>query len=267
MRPIIITGKQIGGKLSSMPPRYRIPRRLIASAALDLLRGAPRSFRQDARVCAEAVVPALDYAGCEYIPDHPCVVTINHFSRPGFPAWWLALSVSAAIPAEVHWLVTAAWTFPGRPWAGWGEAASRQVLSRLARMYGFSSMPPMPPRPEELRERALAARRLLEAARLGQSGWIGIAPEGRDGPGGTLQAPPSGSGRLLLLLAGLGLPCLPAGLFEQDDCCYVRFGQPYRLAVPTDLPAQARDRQASRIVMTRLAALLPERLRGEYSAL
>jgi hypothetical protein len=250
-----------------MPPRYRIPRRLMVSATLDLLRGSRRLFSRDARLCVGSVHPPLAYDGCENIPSHPCVITINHYSRPGFTAWWLALGVSAAIPAEVGWLVTAAWTFPGRPWARWGEAASRRILARLTRMYGFISMPPMPPRPEELQARAKAVRGLLESARLGRSGWIGMAPEGRDGPGGVLQPPPSGSGRLLLLLAGLGLPCLPAGLFEQDDVCHVRFGPTYRLAVPADLSSRERDVQASRMVMTHLATLLPERLRGPYSEL
>ena len=250
-----------------MLPRYRIPRHLFVSVAFDLLRDSPRSFRGDARVCANAVRPPLAYTGCEYIPAQPCVITINHFTRPGFPAWWLALGVSAAIPADVHWLVTAAWTFPGRSWARWGERASRTILDRLVRMYGFSSMPPMPPRPDELQARVRSVRRLLDSVRLDRSGWIGIAPEGRDGPGGVLQAPPPGSGRLLLLLAGLGLPCLPAGVFEQDHVCHVCFGQPYHLAGMTNLPARERDRQASQIAMQRLAALLPERLRGPYDEL
>jgi hypothetical protein len=247
-----------------MPPRYRIPRRLIVGAAIDMLSGSPRSFGQDARVCVAAIHPPLAYSGCENIPDQPCIITINHFSRPGFPAWWLALGVSAAIPAEVHWLVTAAWTFPGRSWARLGERASRLILGRLARMYAFSSMPPMPPRPDEVQTRAQAVRRLVESARQGRAGWIGIAPEGRDAPGGVLQTPPPGSGRLLLLLAGLGLPCLPAGVFEDQEIFSVRFGAPYRLVVEPDLPAGERDRRASRIFMQRLAELLPDRLQGEF---
>ena len=145
-----------------MPPRYRIPRRLMVSATLDLLRGSRRCFSRDARLCVEAVYPPLAYAGCEHIPSYPCVITVNHYSHPGFPAWWLALGVSAAIPAEVSWLVTAAWTFPGRPWARWGEAASRKILSRLAWMYAFSSMPPMPPRPGDVEARARSVKKVLK---------------------------------------------------------------------------------------------------------
>lgn len=231
-----------------------------------MLRGVQRSFRQDAGICAEAVRPPIRYLGQEQLPSQPCVITINHFSRPGFPAWWLALAVSAVIPAEIRWIVTAAWTFPRRPWAGIGERASRVILGRLAQMYTFTGMPPMPPRPHEVSQRAQAVRRLLKSTRRDQSGWIGIAPEGRDSPDGALQLPPPGVGRLLLLLAGLGLPFLPVGIYEHQDRCNVHFGAPYHLAVAAELPSSERDQQASRAVMLRLAELLPIHLRGAFGS-
>ena len=248
-----------------MPPIYRIPGRLLAAAGFDLLRGAKRSFRRDARLCVAALRPPIQSAGLEHIPTRPCVVTINHFSRPGFPAWWLALAVSAIIPAEVHWLVTAAWTFPGRPWAGLGEHASRLILGRLARMYAFTGMPPMPPRPHETQLRAQAVRRLVGNLRRDPSGWIGLAPEGQDSPDGTLQLPPPGSGRLLLLLGGMGLQFLPAGVYEHQERLHVCFGAPYRLSAAPELAAAERDRHASRIVMQRLAELLPAHLQGAFN--
>jgi len=248
-----------------MPPRYRIPRHLVVDLAIDLLRGSSRSFARDARICVETIRPAPVYSGLEHIPDYPCLITINHYSRPGFQSWWLALGVNAVIPAEVHWLMTAAWTFPGRSWAAVGENASRVILERLTRMYAFISMPPMPPRPEEMQARAQSVRRLLESVRSSQPVWIGIAPEGQDTPGGILQIPPQGSGRLLLLLAGQGLAFLPAGIYEDEEVLRVCFGEPYRLEVEPDIPSNLRDSQASRIVMRHLAKLLPDYLRGPFA--
>ena len=247
-----------------MLPRYRIPRRLIFAAAADLLRGSARSFSQDARLCVQAVRPPICYLGREQLPADPCLITINHYRRPGFPAWWLALGVSAAVGEEIHWLVTSAWTFPGRSWANVGERVSRVLLKRLARIYAFSSMPPMPPRPEETQARAQAVRRLIESVRRGQAGWIGIAPEGRDAPEGVLQPPPPGSGRFLLLLAGQGLLILPVGIYEAEGICTIRFGEPYRLEIAAGLSPSQRDARASQVVMQHLAELLPPTLRGPY---
>ena len=147
-----------------MPPRNLLLSRLVVSASADLLRGSARSFGQDARLWAQAIHPPINYIGREQLPDNPCVITINHYSRPGFPAWRLVLGVSAAVREEIHWLITSAWTFPGRSWAKAGERVSRIFLKRLARMYAFSSMPPMPPRPEESQTRAEAVRRLIESS-------------------------------------------------------------------------------------------------------
>jgi hypothetical protein len=247
-----------------MLPAYRIPPVLLICMALDLLQGKPRSFGQDDRTCTGAVSPPICYIGLDALPPPPCIITINHFTRPGFQAWWLALGVSAALTEEVRWLVTAAWTFPGRSWAKVGEWASRRLLQRLAQMYGFGSMPPMPPRPQETLARAQAVRRLMQAVRAHQPGWIGIAPEGRDAPGGVLHTPPQGSGRFLLLMANRGLPILPVGIYEGSGALTIRFGAAYTLQVAPGLSSQARDREASRIVMLQLAELLPAHLRGEY---
>ena len=247
-----------------MLPSYRIPPMLLIKMALDMLRGQPRSFGKDARACARAVFPPIRYTGLDTLPTPPCIITINHFSRPGFQAWWLALGVSAALDEEVHWLITAAWTFPGRWWAKPGEWASRSILRRLAQLYAFTSMPSMPPRPQEMLARVQSVRKLLAAAGIHKPGWIGIAPEGRDGPEGVLQPPASGSGRLLLLLANQGLPILPVGIFEEQGTLSIWFGRAYDLQVGSDLSSRERDQEASQIVMQRLAELLPIHLRGSY---
>lgn len=136
----------------------------------------------------------------------------------------------------------------------------------MARVYGFTAMPPMPPRPQDVERRAAAVRRLLAFARSHPQAVLALAPEGGDRPDGALVMPPSGAGRFLEQLARLGFPLQPVGIFEQAGRLCLNFGQPYTLALPPNLSANERDRIASRLVMERIAALLPEDLRGGFSA-
>jgi hypothetical protein len=144
---------------------------------------------------------------------------------------------------------------------------TRFFFRRLAQVYGFTSMPPMPPDPAEVEARAQAVRRVLEYARRSANPVIGLAPEGRDGPidqPGVLVEPPLGVGRFVLQLTRLGLPISPAGIFETDSRLCIRFGQPYGLDIPQGLKPDERDQQASREIMLHIADLLPPGLRGAY---
>ena len=99
-------------------PEYSLPFRLIPGLIASLLLGHPRSFQADARLCTGRLCPPLSIQGEENIPGSgPCVLTVNHYHRPGFGAWWISLAVSAVVPRELHWVMTAEWTFPGR-WYG-----------------------------------------------------------------------------------------------------------------------------------------------------
>lgn len=243
-----------------MPSRYGgLPRELLPRLGLALLTGERRSFRLDAIHCASLYQPPLKIYGVENIPaSGPCLVTTNHYARPGFRAWWLALAVSAAVPAEVHWLVTSAWTYPDRLRSATVTPLTRWVLRRLAQVYGFSSLPPMPPDPDEVSERAGAVRRVLRYARQHERPLIGLAPEGGDfAAPGTLAVPPPGVGRFILHLSALGLEISPVGVFEENDGLCLRFGARYRLDASPGLSASARDRFASRQVMQRIAELIP----------
>jgi hypothetical protein len=186
----------------------------------------------------------------------PCLVTVNHYSRPGFRAWWIALGISAVIPAEVHWVVTAAWTFPGRWWRRYATPLSGWVLRQAASVYGFTSTPPMPPEPHEYAQRAWAVRRVLSYAHQAERPLIGLAPEGRDFPDGRLGPPPPGAGRFIQLLADAGLQILPVGAYEADGSFCLRFGPPYALQVPSGLSAAQRDAYASQVVMQQIAEQL-----------
>lgn len=263
--------------------RYPLPVGIAIRLAVAGLSGQRRSFSQDARACVRALDPPVQVMGKEHLPgEGPRLLLTNHYSRPGFPAWWIALAVTAtgaagvtpaattlAPPDEVHWVITAAWTFPGRRGRRLLMPLSRWVIRKISRVYGFTPMPPMPPAPEETAARARAVREVLRCARDRRAS-IGLAPEGRDDPGGVLQMPPPGAGRFLLHLAGLGLAFTPVGVFEAPESdgrswgLCVRFGPAFCLEVPPGLPAGARDAYASRLVMGRLAAVLPEALRGEF---
>ena len=230
------------------------------------IRGGRRSFREDALTCVAKLTPSFCSLGMTYVPKTgPGVITINHYTRPGLGAWWLALAASATIPADIHWVVTSSWTFPGRLWAPVMVPLTKWAFRRAADVYCFTTMPPMPPHPGEVQARVLAVRQVLNYARRVECPLIGLAPEGRDFPGGVLGQPPPGAGRFALQLAKIGLMFYPVGVFEQDRRLCLHFGPPYRLQAPQDLSPYERDQYASQIVMNNIAVLLPEHLRGIYS--
>jgi hypothetical protein len=88
-------------------------------------------------------------------------------------------------------------------------------------------------------------------------------PEGDEGgTSGLIEALP-GTGRALQALSKMGLPIVPAGVWEENGQLHTYFGPPFSLAqVPLDvssLDAWARD-----TVMRRIAALLPSVLQGKF---
>ena len=248
-------------------PRYTIPAKLLFSLAISLPSGASRSFRRDAQVCIDRLRPPIRILGNENIPHSgPLLLTFNHYSRPGFNAWWMALALAAALPVDIHFVMTSELTFPGRWYARLGMPLSRRLLAGLAGVYGFSAMPPMPPRPADVQARAGAVRSLLAYACSHPAALLAIAPEGGDQPGGVLSHPPAGAGRFLDQLSRRGFRMQPVGIFEQQAALWLNFGLPYQLAMPPGLAAEARDREAARQVMQPIAALLPDSLQGDYRA-
>jgi hypothetical protein len=245
--------------------RYLLSKASLPGFAWDLLGKRRRSFREDARAWLAAQRAPVVINGREWIPScGPALLTVNHYSRRGFQAWWLPLAISASIPAEVHWIMTAAWTSPDRSLSRQREAVSRWLLSRIAGTYGFTSMPPMPPRPGEEQERFRSVRAVLAYAQSTPQPLIGLSPEGRDNPAGGLFWPPAGVGRLILHLARLGLAVIPIGVYESGAALCLNFGRPASLDIAPGLAADERDRAACEAVMRRIAALLPEQLRGAF---
>ncbi len=244
-------------------PRYQMPRRILFGLLRDWVFLRPRSFHEDARACIQTLGPQLQIEGAEHIPaEGPRVVTFNHYCRPGFGVWWLAMAVSATLPPQQHMTMTGELT---RWYPPFGGPLSRFALPRLARVYGFTPMPPMPPRPQDVEARARAVRRVLEYIEKTEKPLVVIAPEGRDNlNGGVLDWPPQGAGRFLALVAARGLSLVPVGGWDEAGALRLRFGASYRLQVPKSLSPDEKDRFAAQTVMQAIAALLPERLRGEF---
>lgn len=247
-------------------PDYTHPRGLFVRVAFDALLLRRRSFREDARACIGRLKPSLRVLGEENIPQYgPCAVTVNHYCRPGFAAQWLAFAIAATVPADMHWVMTGELTYPGRWYASVGMPLSRFVLHRIARVYGFTSMPPMPPRPQDAAERAASVRTVLEFVKRTENPIIGLAPEGGDSADGKLAHPAPGAGRFGLLLSNMGLKFVPVGAYEEDEVFTVHFGEAYGLNVERGLSSDEKDVQAAQIIMKNIARLLPAHLRGEFA--
>lgn len=247
-----------------MPPAYPTPWKLLPGLAAAMLFRRRRSFQKDSRTAINLLLPPLEVFGTQHIPaSGPFLLTINHYGRPGFMAWWLTFSASAALPMEVHWVMTGAWIFPGKWYEALVGKLTAWLFRQIARVYDFTNMAPVPPYSNEVEGRARAVRRVLQVARQTPQPVIGLAPEGQNHPGAVLGPLPSGAGRFIARLAPLCQVILPAGIYEAEDHLCIHFGAPYQLEIPTGLSGDALDAHVGPIVMKAIAALLPEHLRGE----
>ena len=230
--------------------------------------GAKRSFRKDAAWAVKSLAPPVRVYGLENMPAAgPCLVTLNHYSRPGTQGFWLALGVSALAPVEITWVMTAAWSYTGQRRGIIMKPIVRWFIGLISRTYGTLRLPSVPPMLGEEQERALAVRKVIQAVRSTAHPIIGLAPEGGDIPGGKLGWPPPGAGRFMLHLNRLGLSVLPVGINEENGAFCFRFGTPYQLDVPDGLSSEEQDQQATRQVMGAIAGLLPQSMWGDFSPL
>jgi len=247
-------------------PKYSYPRGFWAGIACDILLLHSRKFRDDAKACSANLHPPLRVLGTENVPQHgPCVITVNHYQREGFGAQWLAIAIGACVPADMHWVMTGEFTYPGKWYEILGSIGSRLLLNRIAHIYDFITMPPMPPRPKDVEARAASVRAVLEYVRHAENPILGLAPEGGDSADGKLAHPASGLGRFGLLLSNAGLKFVPVGAYEMDGVFTIHFGEAYELHVARDLSAAEKDAQAAQIIMKHIAQLLPLHLRGEFA--
>ncbi|MFZ1040086.1 MAG: 1-acyl-sn-glycerol-3-phosphate acyltransferase [Anaerolineales bacterium] len=246
-------------------PKYSYAPTVIASLIRDGILDHRRVFRDDARLCIERLNPPLQVLGKENIPQRdPCVLTMNHYTRTGFHIWWGAMAVSSSICAPVRWVIAGEWTAPGKWYELIKGAVSRFAANRIARVYGFTTMPPMPPRPRDVEARAASVLAVLKYVKQTKDAMIGFAPEGGDQIEEKLMMPASGVGRFGLLLAAQGLRFAPVGVYESNGELRVHFGEAYDLCVERHGSSDEKDQEASRTMMKHIASLLPSHLRGEF---
>jgi hypothetical protein len=247
-------------------PKYSYPPARFVHAAWDLLIASRRDLQEDAKACIQYMQAELKVLGKENIPQQGgCALTINHFHRPGLGAQWIALAVTALVPLKMRWAVTGELMCQGKWYRAMGSRASRVFLRRLAYLYNLLTMPPMPPRPQDVETRAKSVRAVLRYVRQEQDPVLGISPEGHNPPNGALTHPAPGFGRFALLLSKAGMRFIPAAGYEVDGVFHLHFGKGYDLCVRSDLSVDERDDHASRIVMENLACLLPLHLRGDFA--
>jgi hypothetical protein len=231
----------------------------------------PISFQPIARLLARTLQPAaaVDTSAVEafftQVGAKPygksALITVNHYSAPHFGAWWFVILISAAVPVNIHWVVTSGWTN-----SGWLTGVTHWLFPRGANLLGFTPMPAMPPDPRDVRQRAAAMRSVLRYASHIPGAVIGMAPEGGDRPGGVLGELYPGVGRFLHLISQSCPDIIPVGVSVEQGCIQVRFGSPYQLDITPGSSPQAIDEQVGGTVMRQIALLLPESLRGEYRA-
>lgn len=241
--------------------RYRLPIRLVLEVIGDVIKNNSRDIKRDGHAAINHLAEKIGVLGKSNIPANGAfLVTCNHYSRPGLGAWWGGLAITAVIAEQlespedqsIHWVMTAAWTYPQGDWRRCIlTPISRQLFSRLATMYRFIAMPPMPPDPSETVARMGAVFRTVKLARqLSKTGGvIGLAPEGRDYPG-MVGEPPVGAGNFIAMLAQAGLRVLPVGVQEKSGYLYLSFGPVYTISILPD--RQFRDAYVSDLVMSHI---------------
>jgi hypothetical protein len=223
------------------------------------------SFHDTAQYCIKRLNPPLKIFGQENIPQRgPLLLVTNHYTHPGFPSWWISLSTSSVVPFEIHWIMAGAWTSPDPLYTRIITPITFWAFARLAWVYGFTPMPPMPPRPTDFVARALAVRQILSYVHTIKDPLVGLAPEGQDEAADGLIMPPNGVGRFIYHLTNAGLDILPIGVFEQDDQLCVHFGPSYHLNLTGKLTTDEKDILIRKIVMSSIATLLPHELRGIF---
>ncbi len=249
-------------------PKYSYPPFVFAAFARDVLLLRRRDFHQDAQACLAGIHPPLEVIGQENIPQRgPCVITVNHYHRQGFGAQWISLAIAAYVPVNMHWIMTGEFTYPGKWYEGLGTIGSKFLLERIAYVYSFMTMPPMPPREKDVDARAASIRAVLEYVMCSaeEGPILGLAPEGYDAnDAGVLARPFPGVGRFGLLLSKIGLKFIPVGAYEMDGRFHIHFGEAYELKSPRGLSSTEKDRQASQVIMENIAGQLPVHLRGEF---
>ena len=198
-------------------PSYLFPKKLAIEIILSLLRNKKRCITSDAVRAISGVLPPIQVINEKNIPvAGPGLVTLNHYSRPGFSIVWAVLGISAQLPEKHLWLMTNAWTNRTRGVDQLRTRITRILFNRLAGMYGFITTPPMPPAPAELAERTISIRKLMRFIRENPETILCIAPEGQDIEHCKVGKPPEGTGKFIFQIQKHLEQIIPVGVWEEN---------------------------------------------------
>lgn len=248
--------------------RYRFPLTWLMSMGRDMLAGRPRSFRADCELAVRILPRPPVIESAENIPTSGSFALIaNHYQRRDLWIGWegalLCHALWKAQPDLVcHWITTDRAVLDGAT-----VRFSRWAFERVARVWDFVLVTPpeaLDAESDQSRRHALRAclRRLKRPD--GRPVCLCVFPEGMSGSTRRLGAATPGSGRSLLALAATGIPLLPAAVWENGDgALCARFGPAWRPEPPSGLERIALDGWTAAEALRRVAALLPESLRGQ----
>jgi hypothetical protein len=249
-----------------MKSHYPFPWTIIPDLVSAAIKKETRTFRFDSGKLITRISPPVVIIDAFNNPfEKPYLLTVNHYAHPGFSIMWAVIAISAYIPVDVHWIMTNAWVYPNPVQKMVLKPLSHIILSEIARIYKFSSMPPMPPSAADVTNRAVSIRKVFDFVRNTKLPVIGMAPEGRDMPYGVLGWPPPGTGRLILELSKRGLSIMPVGASEEENALHIRFGEPYELDILDGLSTTDLDRHISHTIMRQIANNIPFNLRGDFA--
>ena len=213
-----------------------------------------RTFAFIARTAMRCLTRVRIEGSLDRIPqDGPLIIASNHLSNADgvIVGGWL----TPRLGRRIHWL-------------GKREMLDWPIVGPMARA---GSVHPVDRGAADV-EAFRLAQRILDEGHV-----LVVFPEGTRSPTGGLQEAKDG---LALLALRSGAPILPVGVWGTDRFwprgrflrpggrVGMRVGEAFRLAeiLPPDLDRKSAKRLATSEIMTRIAALLPERHRGAYAA-
>lgn len=188
----------------------------------------------------------------------PVLFLVNHFSSPGFSVLWLAMALSTVCPKDTTWVMTDAWTFPGRVFRKPARSMSHILLTRIAKVYGFFPFQPVSPDPVNIIEQALSVRKILSFLKIHPQTRLCLAPEGQDSQDTKLGFPPKGSGLFIKAISDLGYPLIPVGFYSTPGTCHIRFGEAIHLKLDQSSTKIETDWKIRQQVIKSIGNLLPD---------
>ena len=266
----MVRGKALpwkGRRYTLSRTRYHIPFRWFMEMGRAMLANTPRAIADDSAFAVSLLPKQACISGVEHIPLQGSFVLVsNHYQRLDLWIGWSGAVLIDAIAQRrrdiaFHFITTdrariGRFSVPGTRW----------LIQRVANVWGLVLVTPQAIAQEHVEGQRLTLLRLVRLLRRSQNPvCIGLMPEGDEGNTLGLKEALPGSGRSLLALARLGLPLVPAAVWEADGQLHAQFGIPFSLQDEVSGgSAEESDAYVRQMVMRRIAALLPRVLRGKY---